>query len=183
MNKHHMSDDRVKCKVVRNMHEKHNGLARVAPKGCRIGKRVLTKGGPIRKVDKKGNLKPDKRKFKVRRREFAVHAQMPDGTVEKFIWDTGATESSFNHVVAKKLGLLDADGNPTSKYSHKTANVGMADMSVHKGTLFRRVPLRIREAGNVASRGDVIVRKRASLLYGVTHMRGVRKHMKVKFAK
>ena len=46
------------------MHEKHNGLARVAPKGCRIGKRVLTKGGPIRKVDKKGNLKPDKRKFK-----------------------------------------------------------------------------------------------------------------------
>ena len=129
------------------MHEKHNGLARVAPKGCRIGKRVLTKGGPIRKVDKKGKLKPDKRKFKVRGREFAVHAQMPDGTVEKFIWDTGATESSFNHVVAKKLGLLDADGNPTSKYLHKTVNVGMADKSVHKGTLFRRVPLRLRERG------------------------------------
>jgi hypothetical protein len=108
---------------------------------------------------------------------------MPDGTVEKFIWDSGATESSFNHVVAKKLGLLDADGNPTIKYPHKTVNVGMADKSVHKGTLFRKVPLRIREAGNVVSRGDVIVRKRASLLYGVTHMRGVRKHMKIKFAK
>ena len=134
-------------------------------------------------MTKKGKLKPDKKKYKVRDREFVVHAQMPDGTVEDFIWDSGATESSFNHVVAKKLGLLDAGGNPTSKYPHKTVKVGMADKSVHKGTLFRKVPLRIREAGNVVSRGDVIVRKRASLLYGVTHMRGVRKHMKVKFAK
>ena len=135
-------------------------------------------------MDKKGKLKPDKKKIKVRGREFVVHAQMPDGTVEDFIWDTGATSSSCNHTVAKKLGLLDAAGTPTNKYSYKTVNVFVADESVHEGTLFRRVPLRIREAGNVASsRGNVIVRKRASLLYGVTHMRGVRKHMKVKFAK
>ena len=141
----------------------------------------MTKGGLIRKVDKKGKLKPDKKNFKVRDREFVVHAQMPDGTVEDFIWDSGATESSFNHVVAKKLGLLDADGNPTSKYLHKTVNVGMADKSVHKGILFRKVPLRIREANGMVARGDAIVRKRASLLYGVTHMRAVRGHMKVKF--
>ena len=176
-----MSDDRVKCKVVRNMHEKHNWLARVAPKGCRIGKRVMTKGGPMRRVGKKGNLKPDKKKYKVTKKSFYVHAMMPDGSIAKLAWDTGATSTSLNHAVAKKLGLIDSNGLPTNTYQHSAVNVMTADESKHKGVQFRNAPLRIREA-NVAAKGGAIVRKRASLLYGVTHMRAVRRHMKVKYA-
>ena len=106
-----MPDDRPKCKVVRNMHEKHNGLARVAPKGCRIGKRVLTKGGPIRKVDKKGKLKPDKKKYKVAGDSFEVRADMLDGSKEWLVWGTGAMSTSVNQTVGIKLGLIDTDAS------------------------------------------------------------------------
>jgi hypothetical protein len=51
---------------------------------------------------------------------------------------------------------------------------------VHRGINFYKVPLRTREA-SVVVEGGAIVRKRASLLCGAAHMRGVRKHMKVKF--
>ena len=171
---------RPKCKVVRNMHEKHNGLARVAPKGCRIGKRVLTKGGPIRKVNKQGALKPKKKKYKVAGDSFEVRADMPDGTKDWFVWDTGAMSTSANQTVGIKLGLIDTDGKPTGKYKHGKVVVQTADNKQHDALIFAQVPLRIREA-NVTSSGDIVVKKRGALLYGVSHIRGVRKHMKVKF--
>jgi len=183
--KANMSDQqtnkRPKCKVVRRMHDKHNGLARIHPKGCRIAKRVLTKDGRIRKVNKAGKFKPVKMKYKARKKTFYVHALMPDGSIAKLVWDSGATSTSLNHAVAKKLGLIDSNGLPTNTYPHSAVNVMTADESKHKAVQFRNVPLKIREAKGVIAKGDAIVWKRASLLFGVTHMRAVRKHMSVKF--
>ena len=140
MNKHHMPDEkqaakRPKCKVVRNMHEKHNGSARVAPKGCRIGKRVLTKGGPTRKVDKKGKPKPDKKKYKVAGDSFEVRADMPDGSKEWLVWDTGAMSTSVNQAAGIKLGLVDTDGKPTGKYKHGKVVVQTADKKQHNALI------------------------------------------------
>ena len=175
------TNKRPKCKVVRRMHDKHNGLARIHPKGCRVTNRVMSKGGKIRKVNKAGKFKPVKMKYKARKKSFYVHALMPDGSIAKLVWDSGATSTSLNHAVAKKLGLIDAAGHATDKYPHSAVNVMTADASKHKAVQFRNVPLMIREAKGAIAKGDAIVWKRASLLFGVTHMRAVRKHMAVKF--
>ena len=109
------------------MHDKHNGLARIHPKGCRVTKRVLVKGGPIRRVGKQGALKPKKKKYKIRGDSLEVRANMPDGSQELFVWDTGAMSTSVNKTVGIKLGLVDADGKPTGKYKHGKVIVQTAD--------------------------------------------------------
>ena len=143
-------------------------------------KRVMAKGGPIRKVDKKGKLKPDKKKCKVAGDSFEARADMPDGSKEWLVWDTGAMSTSVNQTVGIKLGLIDTDGKPTGKYKHGKVVVQTADKKQHNALIFEQVPLRIREA-DVTSFGDIVVKKRGALLYGVSHIRHVRKHMKVKF--
>ena len=134
----------------------------------------------MRKVDKKGKIKPDKKKIKVAGDSFEVRADMPDGSKEWLVWDTGAMSTSVNQTVGIKLGLVDTGGKPTGKYKHGKVIVSTADKKQHNALIFAQVPLRIREA-NVSSLGDVVVKKRGALLYGVSHIRGVRKHMKVKF--
>ena len=143
------------------MHDKHNGLARIHPKGCRIGKRVLTKGGQIRKVNKQGALKPKKKKYKVARDSFMVRAIMPDGSEEWLTWDTGAMSTSVNQAVGIKMGLIDTDGKPTGKYKHGKVVVQTADKNQHNALIFEQVPLRIREA-DVTSSGDIVVKKRGA---------------------
>ena len=134
----------------------------------------------MRKVDKKGKLKPDKKKYKVAGDSLEVRADMPDGSKEWFVWDTGAMSTSVNKTVGIKLGLVDADGKPTGKYQHGKVIVQTADKKQHNALIFSQVPLKIREA-SVTSVGDVVVKSRGALLYGVSHIRGVRKHMSVKF--
>jgi hypothetical protein len=140
----------------------------------------MTKGGPIRKVDKKGKLKPDKKKYKVAGDSFEVRADMLDGSKEWLVWDTGAMSTSVNQTVGIKLGLIDTDGKPTGKYKHGKVVVQTADKKQHNALIFAQVPLKIREA-NVTAVGDIVVKKRGALLFGVSHIRGVRKHMKVKY--
>ena len=81
-----------------------------------------------------------------------------------------------------KLGLANMDGKPTGKYKHGKVVVQTADKKQHNALIFEQVPLRIREA-DVTSFGDIVVKKRGASLCGVSHMRHVREHMKVKFAK
>ena len=157
-----------------------NGLTRIHPKGCRVTKRVLVKGGPIRRVDKQGALKPKKKKYKIRGDSLEVRADMPDGSQEWFVWETGSMSTSVNKIVGIKLGLVDADGKPTGKYKHGKVIVQTADKKQHNALIFSQVPLNIREA-NVTSVGDIVVKTRGALLFGVSHIRGVRKHMKVKY--
>ena len=170
--------DRPKCKVVLRTYEGRS-LARVHPKGCRINKKVAQPNAPIRRVDKMGRLKPEKLKVKVTQKEFKVHVKVGNSH-EAFIYDTGATSTALNLRVARQLGLINSNNKPTGAYPHKNTRVGLADGSSIPTIVFNDVPLKLRETG-VTTRGEVTVDRGSSLLYGVSHMKGQRKYLKVKF--
>jgi hypothetical protein len=171
--------DKPKCKVVVRDFEGKRG-ARIHPKGCRVAKRVMAPGGAVRKVDKRGRLKADKLKVKVTDVEYAVNVRAPDGSHVEFIYDTGATSSTANYAVARQFGLINSDNQPTGTYQHRSTTSILADGSRRPVLKFLDVPFRLRETGQT-SVGAVTVSARSSMLYGVSHMRGQRKYLKVKF--
>ena len=182
-----MADLRPKCKVVLREHEGSRG-ARIHPRGCRVTGRVQTLGGERRKVDKRGVLKQRKVKVKTSAREFMVHARsdtMIAGAPQhlQYIYDTGATNSTANLVAARQLGLISgADNTPTQRYVGRTSEEFATTASGQQVpvTRFQGVQLTLRETGR-SSRADMVVFPRASLLFGVGHMRGQRKFLSVKY--
>jgi hypothetical protein len=95
--------------------------ARIFPKGCQVRNRVV--GGVKRKVDKKGAIKPTKKKVKVTGDSFNVHVKTKKKGYVKLMYDTGATDTTVNISTAHKLGLVtQAKGTPkpVAKYQVKT---------------------------------------------------------------
>ena len=172
--------ERPKCKVVLKDGERG---ARIFPKGCQVRNRVV--GGVKRKVDKKGAIKPTKKKVKVTGDSFNVHVKTKKGGYVKLMYDTGATDTTVNISTAHKLGLVtQAKGppKPVAKYQGKTQIITAitADSSKVDVLRFKDIPLTLRETGRSTS-GNVDIMPNGLNLYGVPHMRGQRKFLSVKF--
>ena len=141
--------------------------------------------GVKQKLDKKGAIKPLKKKIKVTSDTFSVHVKTIKGGHVKFTYDTSATDTTVNVATGRKLGLLtQAKGpaKPAPQYEGKTEMITAitADSSKVQVLRFKDIPLTIRETGRSTS-GNVDIMPRALNLYGVPHMRGQRKFMTVKF--
>ena len=156
--------------------------ARIYPKGCQVRNCIVD--GQKRKVSKAGKLKPVKKKVKVTDRVYYVHVMAPDGSALKFTWDTGADITLMNLSTAKKMKLIGADGKPLQHFIDEkrvfNASAINASNKSEKGLAFKDVPLTLRETKH-ASRGTVMVTRHGKLLLGTPHMRGQRKHLRVKF--
>jgi hypothetical protein len=171
---------KTKCKVVLRPGQRG---ARIWPKGCKVRNREVD--GVKRKVNKQGQLKPTKKKLKTTDIELEVHVRNADyapSTYVALIWDTGANDSSCDLSDVRKLGLLTKNGNAKKKYQTSPISVSTADTSATPtpATRFHNVRLYLRESGHV-SVGHMDVYASASPLLGVSHMRGQRKHLSVKF--
>ena len=180
-----MVDNRPKCKVV--LREYGSGGARIHPRGCRVTGRVQTLAGPTLKVSKRGQLKPQKNKVKTRERVFHVHARtnyMREGAPRhvRFIYDTGATDSTCNLQTARQLGLINADNTPTERYRNsvtQTTATTASNQTIHVQR-FAGVRMQLRETGRF-SNGEMLLLPHGSNLFGVSHMRGQSKYLSVKF--
>jgi hypothetical protein len=175
-----MTDTRPKCKVVLKDGERG---ARIFPKGCQVRNRVVD--GVKRKVDKRGEIKPLKKKVKVISDSFSVNVKTVNGGYVKLMYDTGATDTTVNLATAHKLGLVTrakGPAKPAPKYEGKTEIITAitADSSRVDVMRFKNIPLTIRETGR-STTGNVDIMPRGLNLYGVPHMRGQRKFLSVNF--
>ena len=98
------------------------------------------------------------------------------------MWDTGATNTSMNRRVARKLGLLGATNQPINGFSWgQNVYTTIADGSVMEVKTINNVPLTFRDYAQETVRGTVLVMQdeTSSSLFGIGMIRKV-KTLKIK---
>ena len=139
----------------------------------------------MRKVSKAtGQIKPLKTKIIERGRNHRIMVRRHGGRSTQsssFLWDTGATNSSMSHAIAKRLGILTQAGRLRSPLSYgEDKRTRLADGSVVVVKSVLDVPLVLQPTNEVVRGTVILMPGNSSSLYGVSHIKHTRS-IKVKF--
>jgi predicted aspartyl protease len=129
-------------------------------------------------------MKPTKQTVELQGgRQFYLHLKRPgaNNPQSRFLWDTGASYTSMNETVAKRLRLLTDAGNPAQGLSFgQNTNIVIASGAQMSVRTIPNAPLEIVRTGEVVRGKVIIMPGNGSSLLGVSHIRNV-KTLKVKF--
>jgi predicted aspartyl protease len=176
-----MNDNmRTTCKAVKRPNERG---ARIHPRGCRV-RYILHDDGTIRKNAKAdGRLKPAKQTIELEGdRHFMFKAHVRNSRDTRFLWDTGATNTSVSRRTARKLGLIGANNQPINGFSWgQNVYTTIANGSVMEVKTINNVPLTFRDYAQETVVGKVLVMQdeTSSSLFGIGMIRKV-KTLKIK---
>mgnify|MGYP000102927888 CR=1 FL=1 len=168
------------CKAVKRPNQRG---ARIHPRGCRV-RYILNNDGTLGKNAKAtGARKPAKQTILIEGdRHFQFNAKVGNSPSSRFLWDTGATNTSMNQRTARKLGLLGATNQPINGYSWgQNVYTTIADGSTMEVKTINNVPLTFRDYAQETVTGLVTIAKdeTSSSLFGVNMIRKV-KTLKIK---
>ena len=180
MNQQQQAPVRPTCKVVTKPGQRG---ARIHPRGCRVRNRIVN--GTMRKVSKAtGQIKPLKTKIIERGRNYYVTVQRAGGRStqsSRFLWDTGASNTSMSRTVAIRLGILTQAGHLRAPLSYgQDMRTRIADGTVLVVKSVRDVPLVLQPTNEIVRGTVVLMPGNASSLYGVSHIKNTRT-IKVKY--
>jgi predicted aspartyl protease len=145
---------------------------------------ILHDDGTIRKNAKAdGRLKPAKQTIELQGdRHFEFKAHVRNSRSTRFLWDTGATNTSMNRRTARKLGLLGDNNQPINGFSwgHNVYTT-IANGSVMEVKTINNVPLTFRDYAQETVVGKVLIMQdeTSSSLFGIGMIRKV-KTLKIK---